>query len=99
MKRLLSGIALFLILGFALLYVAGLGAFGTAMHAGKPAARAVAAEIVGERASAVSDAARGIGVAEPKQILFGDLHVHTTFSFDAFQMSLPMAGGDGAHPV
>ncbi len=33
-----------------------------------------------------------------KQILFGDLHVHTTFSSDAFRMSLPMVQGDGAHP-
>ena len=32
------------------------------------------------------------------QILFGDLHVHTTFSSDAFRMSLPMVQGDGAHP-
>jgi hypothetical protein len=99
MTRLLTGIALFLILAAALVYAAGLGVFGATQHAGKPAARAIAAEIVGQRASAESDAARGIGVAEPKQILFGDLHVHSTLSFDAFQMSLPMAGGDGAHPV
>jgi hypothetical protein len=33
-----------------------------------------------------------------KQILFGDLHVHTTFSADAFIRSLPMLQGDGAHP-
>ncbi len=33
-----------------------------------------------------------------KQILYGDLHVHTTFSDDAFSFSLPTLGGEGAHP-
>src|SRR5258706_1306515 len=99
MKHLLFGLALVLVLGAGLVYVAGLGAFGNASHAGKPSARAIASEIVGERAAAQRDAAHGAGVAEPKQILFGDLHVHTRFWSDAFQLSLPMAGGDGAHPV
>ena len=31
-------------------------------------------------------------------IYFGDLHVHTTFSQDAFMFSLPMLQGEGAHP-
>jgi hypothetical protein len=33
-----------------------------------------------------------------KQIFFGDLHVHTTFSSDAFFFSLPLLQGEGAHP-
>ena len=34
-----------------------------------------------------------------KQILFGDTHVHTTYSSDAFLWSLPMYNGRGPHPV
>ncbi len=53
--------------------------------------------------AAVSDkAARQSKVSAPqtaaKQILFGDLHVHTTFSADAFMRSLPLLNGEGAHP-
>ena len=43
-------------------------------------------------------AARALGAADGKQIVFGDLHVHTTFSSDAFLFSLPILGGEGAHP-
>ncbi|MBW2459000.1 MAG: DUF3604 domain-containing protein [Deltaproteobacteria bacterium] len=46
-------------------------------------------------------AKRAAGVEEKgaaRQILFGDLHVHSTFSADAFLMSLPLLAGEGAHP-
>src|SRR3954447_21706135 len=33
-----------------------------------------------------------------RQILFGDLHVHTTFSTDAYMRSLPLLNGEGIHP-
>jgi hypothetical protein len=33
-----------------------------------------------------------------KSILFGDLHVHTSYSWDGFLFTLPLYGGEGAHP-
>jgi Protein of unknown function (DUF3604) len=97
--RLLAILALVALVLLGILYVAGRGLLVAPGHAGKPQARAVDPAVKAARDEAVRAAAEGVGVARPKQILFGDLHVHSTFSFDAFQMSLPMAGGDGAHPV
>jgi hypothetical protein len=67
--------------------------------------RAVPSAVVAARGARQDAAVRaldalraGRGTAPAKQILFGDLHVHTTFSGDAFAMSLPLMQGEGAHP-
>src|SRR5437867_2722105 len=67
------------------------GCRGRHEEPGTPAPTPVPAPAVAARAVPPAEAAG-------KQILFGDLHVHTTFSADAFIRSLPMLQGEGAHP-
>jgi hypothetical protein len=86
-------------LAFGLLWWIGTGGLGTHWGPGQVEGLAVPESLVAGRAALQREAAARAGVTEPRQILFGDLHVHSTYSADAFMMSLPMMGGDGAHPV
>jgi hypothetical protein len=98
-KKLVVGLIVFV--GFALLVLHWLGSGGLGDHwgAGAPRDTALSSVLIESRANHQERTALDIGVAQPKQILFGDLHVHSTFSLDAFMMALPASGGEGAHPV
>jgi hypothetical protein len=82
----------------ALVLLAALGCSAEPESAATTAAAAWSPDAIRERELARVESARHVGAAGTKQILFGDLHVHTTFSPDAFLYGLPIFGGEGAHP-
>ncbi|MFP8880350.1 MAG: DUF3604 domain-containing protein, partial [Myxococcota bacterium] len=94
--------ALFLVVvaavGGALLYGAATGRLGDDELPGAVANLARPALVVAGRVATQASTSGTLGANPSKQILFGDFHVHTTFSFDSFLMNLPMAGGSGTRP-
>jgi len=72
------------------------GWLGHERTAGAITGKVIPAGAIDARASAITAVTPE---GESGQILFGDLHVHTTYSSDAFLWALPMLGGEGVYPV
>lgn len=93
MKKILFVIGLILLVGWAWLW------YDRAGHPETPgiiSGKSVPTAILQARAQAQQAAASA--ASDSKQILFGDLHVHTTYSVDAFAWSMPVLHGNGVHP-
>jgi hypothetical protein len=82
-------------------YVTGIamGLYGRHLGPGMATSSAVPDETIDSLRRRQLEDAGALGVDGARQILFGDFHVHTTYSADAFMLSLPIVQGDGAHPV
>lgn len=98
MKKILGVLLLLVVAGLTWLYAAGAGWLGSDEVDGEMAQTPRTPERKAAIAQAQARTASDLGAPDAKQVLFGDFHVHTTFSFDAFLTSLPVAGGGGTRP-
>jgi len=100
MKKLLISLILLSIFSFLLFFFgAVLKQFGTLDGPGVIEGKALPAAVIQDKAEKVSLVKSELQILDDKQILFGDLHVHTTYSTDAFMWSLPFFNGKGASPI
>ncbi|MBT4521008.1 MAG: DUF3604 domain-containing protein [Halieaceae bacterium] len=84
------------VLGYS--YLSAIGLLGSHQEPGSAHPKGLPAAVVAEQTAVRQEAATSLGMDSSQQILFGDFHVHTTFSSDAYVASLPIAGGEGSHP-
>lgn len=87
-----------LALGATIPVLAMLGCQETPRSAGRIEGASRPVEIIAAREEVRDRARAALRAPDGKQILFGDLHVHSTFSVDAFMYALPVFNGEGAHP-
>ena len=98
-KILLSSIILVVFFYVIFFFGAVFKQFGMLEDAGEISGMMLPNQVVVDKEKRIENIKQILAVESEKQILFGDLHVHTTFSTDAFMWSLPFFNGPGASPV
>ena len=100
MKNLLISLILLCIFTVVIFFGgAVLKVFGTLDGPGVIEGRVLPEQAIQDRSTRINVVKSDLEVLDDKQILFGDLHVHTTYSTDAFMWSLPFMNGKGASPL
>ena len=98
LRFILLPLALTLGLIFAAITWIAEGVGGRIFDAGVVSQRPVPSHLIKDRNERQAGFMSEPAARASNQILFGDLHVHTTFSGDAFIFSLPLFQGEGVHP-
>ena len=100
MRNLLTSLVLLFIFTVAIFFGGAVfKVFGTLDGPGVIEGKVLPEKALQDRASRINVVKSELEVLDEKQILFGDLHVHTTYSTDAFMWSLPFMNGKGASPL
>ena len=90
MKKLLTSLVILFIFTISIFFGgAVLKLFGSIDGPGIIEGKVLPNIIIEDRANRINLVKTELEVLDEKQILFGDLHVHTTYSTDAFMWSLP----------
>lgn len=99
LKWIAGAVAALIVAVGVLLYGMAYGWYGTSHNAGTIESKRQPDSVLLDRAAKIARAREQMGLPVAKQVLFGDLHTHTTYSIDAYFMSLPMTGGKAIHPI
>tara|TARA_B100000029_G_scaffold473850_1_gene515622 strand:- start:6388 stop:8616 length:2229 start_codon:yes stop_codon:yes gene_type:complete len=100
MKKLLLSLVLIFLFSCIIFFLGSFyKLFGSLEGPGVIQGGALPVEVIQDKADRINKVKGNLSVENSKQILFGDLHVHTTYSTDAFMWSLPFFNGAGASPI